>query len=467
MKPFMNEDFLLSTDTAKNLYHNYAKNCEIIDYHNHLNPQEIYEDKSFKNMTEVWLGADHYKWRAMRQHGISERLITGDGSDYDKFEAWADTVQNCIGNPLYHWTHLELRRYFDVSETLSQKTAKLIWEKCNAKLSAPDFSVRNLLRKQNVKVLCTTDDPIDSLIWHKKLKEDNFEISVLPSFRPEKALAIEKKHFPEYIKELSGAASIEINDIESLLIALVRRLEYFCDRGCRITDHSLEGNFYEETTEENVNAILKKALNGESITDSESGQYRGYVLSRLGTEYAKRDLVMQLHIGALRNNSERMYDKLGADSGFDGCHDFNFAPMLSSLLNAMDKYNLLPRTALYCLNSKDMDMLSVMSGCFSSNEEGIRGKVQLGPAWWFLDHKNGMERQLDSLSDVGLISSSIGMLTDSRSFLSFPRHEYFRRILCNKVGTWVEKGEYPNDMDYLGQMITNISRDNAKSFLSL
>ncbi len=463
MMKFMDKDFLLSNDTAKELF-SAVKDEPIIDFHNHLNPKEIYEDKCFDNMAEVWLGGDHYKWRAMRANGVSERLITGDGAPFDKFMAWADTVQNLIGNPLYHWTHLELQRYFGIEEPLSPDTAEDIWNTCNDKLHKKEYSVRNLLRMQNVSVLCTTDDPVDDLMWHKKIREDGFEIKVLPSFRPEKAIGIEKEGFADYIKKLSETVGFEIDSTETLLKALELRLEFFLENGCRVSDHSLESTFFVPTTKEEVDELLKKKLSGAVLSEEEQGKFRGYMLTELGRLYSKHDIVMQLHIGAIRNNSERFFKKLGPDTGFDALNDFNYAPQLSALLSAMDLRDELPRTILYCLNPKDTEMLVAMAGTFCSNEKNIKGKVQPGAAWWFCDHKNGMERQIESMSDGGLISTSIGMLTDSRSFLSFPRHELYRRILCNKIGSWVENGEYPKDMGYLSNIIKNICGRNAVEY---
>ncbi|WP_072915571.1 glucuronate isomerase [Pseudobutyrivibrio xylanivorans] len=460
MMKFMDEDFLLQTPTAKELFEA-VKEEPIIDFHNHLNPQEIYEDKCFDNMTEVWLGGDHYKWRAMRANGISEELITGDGAPFDKFVAWADTVQNLIGNPLYHWTHLELQRYFNITTPLSPETAKDIWEKCNEKLHTPEFSVRNLLRMQNVSVLCTTDDPADDLEWHRKLREDGFEIKVLPSFRPEKAVGIEKEGFADYIFKLSMVTGRRIYDVKTLLEILGERLEFFIENGCRVSDHSLENTFYVPATYEEVNEIFMDRINGKKVSEEAAGKYHGYMYTELAKLYAKHDIVMQLHIGAIRNNSERFFKKLGPDTGFDALNDFNYAPQLAALLSAMDLNDELPKTILYCLNPKDTEMLAAMAGTFCSNEKGIKGKVQLGAAWWFCDHKNGMERQIEAVSDAGLIANSVGMLTDSRSFLSFPRHELYRRILCNKIGSWVEAGEYPSDLSYLRSMAIRICGKNA------
>lgn len=467
MGSFIHENFLLQTEAARLLYHNYAAKMPIIDFHNHLNPEDIYLDKQYDNIADVWLGGDHYKWRAMRAYGIREELITGDGAPYDKFLAWADTVPNTIGNPLYHWTHLELKQYFGIDKTLSAKTAEGIWNECNEKLRTAEYSVRSLLRMQNVKALCTTDDPIDDLLYHKKLRDENFDIQVLPTFRPEKAIGIEKDTFTSYIAALSEKTGTKLSTISELMEALKQRLAYFIENGCRVSDHSLENSFYLPASEEEADKIYQKRLAGEVLTDSECAMYHGYLLSNLGKEYAENGLVMQLHIGAIRNNSTRQFEMLGPDTGLDSLNDFNYAPQLSALLDSMDRENALPKTVLYYLNPKDADMLAAMAGNFQGNDMGIKGKVQLGSAWWFCDHKSGMERQMDALASVGLISAFIGMLTDSRSFLSFPRHDYFRRILCSKIGMLVENGEYPDDFEYLGKLIENICFYNAQSFFNI
>lgn len=467
MVSFMSEDFLLSNETAKKLFHEYGSKMPIIDFHNHLSAKEIYENKCYNNIAEVWLGGDHYKWRAMRTFGISEEMITGKGDPYEKFLAWADTIQNAFGNPLYHWTHLELQRYFGITTPLNRVTAKKIWDECNAKLQTEEFSIRNLLKMQRVEALCTTDDPVDTLEYHKMLKEEGFEVQVLPTFRPDKAIAIEKPDFSQYIKTLGDVVGKKLENITDILDALKERLEYFIEAGCRVTDHSIENKFFVETSVEEVDNILKKSLTGGQLTEEECAKYHGYVLTQLGKEYAKHKLVMQIHIGALRNNSTRLFEKVGADAGVDCTTDMNYAAQLSKLLDSMDKTNELPKVILYNLNEKDFQMLAAMIGNFQGNEEGIRGKLQLGSAWWFLDNKMGMERQMQTLASAGLISTFVGMLTDSRSFLSFPRHEYFRRILCNLVGTRVENGEYPNDEMYLGAMIQNICYYNAKDYFRL
>lgn len=462
MKNFMDSDFLLQTDTAKMLYHDAAETMPIFDYHNHLNQKAILEDSQMDNLTQVWLGGDHYKWRAMRAMGVPEELITGNGSDYDKFLAWARTIENSIGNPLYHWTHLELQRYFGITAPLSEATAKQIWDSANEQMRSKEFSVRNLILRQNVKYMCTTDDPADDLEAHKALKNENFGCTVLPTFRPEKAMAIEKPGYADYIAKLSEVSGVDIKNVDDLMKALEKRMDYFISVGCVVTDHSLEGCFYQPATVEDVDRVMKKRLEGEELTAAECGMYKGYVMIALGKMYACKNIVMQLHIGALRNNSSRQLAAIGVDSGFDSMDDIKYASYLSTMLNEMDKENLLPKTVLYSLNPNDNEMLASMAGNFQGG--GIRGKMQFGTAWWFNDHKPGMEAQLTVLSSIGLLSPFIGMLTDSRSFLSFPRHEYFRRILCNVVGNWVENGEYPNHPDFLKEMINNISYNNAYNY---
>ena len=462
MKNFMDSDFLLQTDTAKMLYHDAAETMPIFDYHNHLNQKAILEDSQMDNLTQVWLGGDHYKWRAMRAMGVPEELITGNGSDYDKFLAWARTIENSIGNPLYHWTHLELQRYFGITAPLSEATAKQIWDSANEQMRSKEFSVRNLILRQNVKYMCTTDDPADDLEAHKALKNENFGCTVLPTFRPEKAMAIEKPGYADYIAKLSEVSGVDIKNVDDLMKALEKRMDYFISVGCVVTDHSLEGCFYQPATVEDVDRVMKKRLEGEELTAAECGMYKGYVMIALGKMYARKNIVMQLHIGALRNNSSRQLAAIGVDPGFDSMDDIKYASYLSTMLNEMDKENLLPKTVLYSLNPNDNEMLASMAGNFQGG--GIRGKMQFGTAWWFNDHKPGMEAQLTVLSSIGLLSPFIGMLTDSRSFLSFPRHEYFRRILCNVVGNWVENGEYPNHPDFLKEMINNISYNNAYNY---
>lgn len=465
MRLFMDDNFLLQTPTAKKLFHSHAQNMPIFDYHNHLSAKEIYEDKKFNNITELWLGGDHYKWRAMRANAVDEKYITGDAPNKEKFDKWAETVPQTFGNPLYHWTHLELRRYFGINETLSPESADHIYEKCNELLQTEDFSVRRLLERMNVKALCTTDDPIDNLEYHQKLSNEYQKVKVLPTFRPDKIIDIEKEIYADYISELGKVLNCEITDIDTLQNAIKNRLDFFQKVGCKISDHSLGKNMYENCTKDEANEIMKKSLNKIKLTDMEIRKYKGYILTFLGKEYYDRDMTMQLHIGAIRNNSRRMFEKVGADIGYDSLDDFNYAPQINALLNALDYEEKLPRTVLYCLNSKDNEMLASTAGNFQSSD--IKCKIQFGTAWWFLDNKRGMNNQIDTLANFGLLSGFIGMLTDSRSFLSFTRHEYFRRILCNYVGNIVENGEYPNDTKFLGDMIENICYNNVVNYVGL
>ena len=467
MKAFINDDFLLKTETSKILYNNFGCKMPINDFHNHLSPKDIYEDKIYKNITEVWLAEDHYKWRAMRAYGINEDYITGNTPDYDKFIAWSETVENLIGNPLYHWTHLELKNYFGIDTSLSPNNASTVWDECNKKLNSKKYSVRNLLKMQNIEALCTTDDPIDSLEYHKKLKDEKFQIKVLPTFRPDRVIDIEKEDFNIYIKKLSDVTEKEISDIYNLIDAIKKRLLYFIENGCFISDHSIEGDFSVLTTEKEANTIFRNNLSGIRLTPLEISKYRGFLLKELGYEYAKHNIAMQLHIGALRDNSTRILKMVGANSGIDSINDFNYAKSLSELLNSLDSTNELPKTILYCLNPRDLEMLSTMCGNFQSNNKGIKGKVQLGAPWWFSDNKLGIENHIDILSSTGIFSTFIGMGTDSRSFLSFPRHEYFRRILCNKIGELIDNGEYPADFHYLGKLIENISYYNSKNYFNI
>lgn len=466
MKKFMDNNFLLESETAEKLYHKYAKEMPIYDYHCHLSPKEIYEDKKFRNITEAWLGGDHYKWRAMRSNGVEEKYITGDSEDYDKFMVWARTLPKAIGNPLYHWTHLELKRYFGIRETLSEKTAKTIWEKANDLIVNSDFSARNLIKKSNVKVICTTDDPIDNLEYHIKLKEDkDFSVKVLPTFRPDKAVEIKKDDFTSWIKKLSNISTMQINDYFGLKEALKSRIEFFHRVGCRISDHGLIDVPYAEGTEEEVSEIFLKALNNIEITKLEEDKYKTNMLHFFGKEYAKYKWTMQIHFGALRNNNTNMFKKLGADTGFDSINDSNVAYEISRILDSLEKENSLPKTILYTLNPKDNYVLGTMLGNFQC--EGIKGKIQFGSGWWFNDNKDGMIEQMKALGNLGLLGNFVGMLTDSRSFLSYTRHEYFRRIMCNLIGQWVEKGEYPYDEELLEELIKGISFNNAKEYFGI
>ncbi|GAB1664664.1 glucuronate isomerase [Mannheimia haemolytica] len=465
MKQFLCEDFLLSTPTAQKLYHDYAKDQPIFDYHCHLNPKEIAENRQFNDLAEIWLEGDHYKWRAMRSAGVEERLITGDADKYSKYLAFAQTVPKCIGNPIYHWTHLELRRPFGITNTLfSPQTAEKIWHQGKALLQQPEFSARGIMQQMNVKLVGTTDDPIDSLEHHKAIAQDNtFDIEVVPSFRPDRAFKIELPLFNDYIEQLGKVADIDINTFDKLKQALLKRIEHFDQQGCKSADHGIEiVRFAAIPDETKLTHILQKRLQNQPLVEEEIAQFSTALLVWLGTEYHKRNWVMQMHIGAIRNNNSRMFKLLGADSGFDSIGDRTFAEPLSRLLDSMDQTDQLPKTILYCLNPRDNEMLGSMIGNFQTG--GIAGKIQFGSGWWFNDQKDGMERQLQQLSQLGLLSQFVGMLTDSRSFLSYTRHEYFRRILCEMIGGWVERGEAPNDLNLLGNMVKNICYDNAKGY---
>ena len=461
MTPFMNKDFLLKSETAKKLYHEHAAKMPIIDYHCHINPQEIYEDKRYESITQVWLGGDHYKWRAMRSCGVPEYYITGNASYAEKFQKWAETIPNLIGNPLYHWTHLELQRYFDIHEPLNGDNAMEIYEKCNAILAQPDMSARGIIRKSNVKMVCTTDDPIDDLQWHAKLAADpDAPCVVLPAFRPDKAMRADKETFPAYVAQLEKVVGFPINCVEDMRKALADRIAYFADHGCRISDHGLDLCFYVEASEEELNDIFARAKAGGKITWNEQLAYHTTLLVAVGKEYAKRDWVNQLHFGCLRDNSKTMFRKLGPDTGFDSINDAPNAVGMSGMLNALEEAGALGKTILYSLNPSDNAAIGTMMGAFQTDSP-IPGRLQQGSAWWFNDHKPGMEAQMVSLMSLGAFGTFNGMLTDSRSFLSYTRHEYFRRILCNLVGQLVEDGEYPADMKALGQLIENISYINT------
>ena len=463
MKKFMDQDFILTNDTAKNLYHNNAVKMPIFDYHCHLPAVEIAQDKEYENITQMWLYHDHYKWRAMRSFGINEKYITGDSSDFEKFYEFAKMMPYLIGNPIYHWSHLELKRYFNVEETLSEKTAKDIWEKCNNVIAKDRLTARKLIKMSNVVYIGTTDDPIDDLIYHKEINNDNsFGCEVRPTFRPDKALKIQNKEFNNYIKELGQIENTQIKDYDTLINILEKRLDYFVNNGCNITDHSLERVYFENSSKEDVESIFVKVLAGEEITLKEAQKYTTRTLIELGKMYSERNMVMQLHIGALRNNNTRMFNLVGTDAGFDSIDDGEIAYSLSRILDSLDIEDKLPKTILYCLNPKDNEVLGTMIGNFQGGE--ITGKIQFGSGWWFNDQKDGMERQLMALSQLGLTSKFVGMLTDSRSFLSFTRHEYFRRILCNYLGKLVENGEYPCDLGILGNIVEDICYNNAKKY---
>ncbi len=460
MKQFMDQDFLLSTETAKTLFHEHAAKMPILDYHCHINPEEIAKDRKFENITQVWLGGDHYKWRQMRSNGVDEKYITGDASDREKFQKWAETLEKAIGNPLYHWSHLELQRYFGYHGHLNGKTAEEVWNLCNAKLQEDGMSVRNLIRQSNVTLLCTTDDPADSLEWHKAIAEDDtFEVQVLPAWRPDKAMNIEKPDYAEYLVKLGDAAGMEIKSFGDLKAALKKRMEFFDSMGCRVSDHALEYVMYAPGEETRIEELFAKRIQGGALTKEEVLQFKTAYMIFVGREYHRLGWAMQLHYGCKRDNNVFRYDQLGPDTGYD-CID-NYAPsaQMADFLNALNATDQLPKTIIYSLNPNDNAAIGTILGCFQ--DAGTVGKIQQGSAWWFNDHKAGMTEQMTSLANLGLLGNFIGMLTDSRSFLSYTRHEYFRRILCELIGGWVENGEYPADMEVLGGMAEDISYRNA------
>ncbi|MBO1510175.1 glucuronate isomerase [Metabacillus bambusae] len=463
MQTFMGENFLLSNDVAITLYHKYAKDLPIIDYHCHLSPQEIYENKQFKNITEAWLYGDHYKWRAMRANGIEEEFITGNASDYDKFLAWAKTIPMTIGNPLYNWTHLELQRFFGIYDILNEKSAPLIWEKVNQLLNSEEFTVRELIKKSGVEVICTTDDPVDSLEYHQKLNAtDDFQVRVLPSFRPDKGLEINRDQFVAWVESLSTISNTTINNYDDFLNALESRVDFFHELGGRVSDHAIDTMMFADADKAEVDRIFKQALAGEKVSIEDEKKYKSYTLVFLGKKYSSLGWAMQLHINALRNNNSRMLGELGPDTGYDSMNDDLVAKPLCQFLDRLESENALPKTILYSLNPRDNNVLASLIGSFQGG--GIRGKMQFGTAWWYNDQKDGMLDQMKTLANIGLFSQFIGMLTDSRSFLSYTRHEYFRRLICQLIGEWVANGEVPNDPDMLGEIVQGISYYNAKEY---
>lgn len=463
MKKFLDENFLLNNKTAVTLYHQYAKDMPVIDYHCHLPPDQIAEDRNFENLTQVWLYGDHYKWRAMRANGIPEEYITGNKSDWEKFEKWAETVPYTLRNPLYHWTHLELQRYFDIEDILSPATAKKIYDECTAKLQTPEYSVRNLMRKMNVKAVATTDDPLDNLFYHQKIKADGFEIKVLPAFRPDKAMnADDLPGLFSYIKKLEEISFHTITNFSSYLKALKDRHDYFAENGCSVSDHGLEQMYAEAYTEEEITIIFDHILNQKELNQKEILQFKSAMLYYFAIWDHEKGWVQQYHLGALRNNNSRLLDRLGPDTGWDSIGDFQQGPALSKFLNRLDSADQLTKTILYNLNPADNELMATMIGNF--NDGSVAGKIQFGSGWWFLDQKDGMIRQLNALSNMGLLSRFIGMLTDSRSFLSYPRHEYFRRLLCNLLAEDIENGELPADIEWVGQIIKDICYFNAQRY---
>lgn len=461
---FLSENFLLQSETARQLYHDYAKQMPIIDYHNHLPPNEIVGDRQFENVSKAWLYGDHYKWRAMRTCGVNERFITGDATDFEKFEKWGATVPYTMRNPLYHWTHLELQRYFDEHRVLNADTAADIFRTTSEKMNTPQYSVQNLMRNMNVEVACTTDDPADSLEYHQQFDGKKAGFKMLPAFRPDKYILIENPSFAQFIAKLGEVVGYELNNFEDLLRGLRQRADFFATLGCQLCDHGLEQLYADEFTDAQANTIYKKALSGEKLTATEASLYKSAVLHHLGEMYHALGWTQQFHLGALRNNNTRMLRELGPDTGWDSIGDFKQAAALSRYLGKLEDSNRLAKTIIYNLNPADNEIFATMIGNF--NDGTIAGKVQWGSGWWFLDQKDGMTKQINALSNMGILSQFIGMLTDSRSFLSFPRHEYFRRLLCNIFGEDVENGELPNDIAWLGKLVQDICYYNAKNYFN-
>jgi len=459
---FIHDNFLLENKYAEELYHNYSKNQPIIDYHNHLNPQFIAEDKIFDNITNVWINGDHYKWRAMRTLGINEQFVTGNGSDKDKFLNWAKTVPYTMRNPLYHWTHLELARYFDIYDLLNEKSAEKIYIETSEKINSQAYSTQNLLKKVNAELVCTTEDPIDSLEYHQKFANNSVGIKMSTAFRPDKAILIANDGYNAYLDTLGDVSGLAINTYADLQTALRKRIEFFNANGCKLSDHGLNQIDFEEFTENEVNAIFKKKRENRILSPEEALKFQSAILIFLSETYHEFGWVQQFHLGALRNNNARMHRILGPDTGWDSIGDYPQAQKLSAFLNALDSKDKLTKTIIYNLNPADNEVMATMIGNF--NDGSVRGKVQFGSGWWFLDQKDGMTKQLNALSNMGLISCFVGMLTDSRSFLSFPRHEYFRRILCNLLGDEIKRGELPNDMEWIGKLVADISYNNAKEY---
>ena len=468
MKPFLSEDFLLHTETAKVLYHDFAENMPIFDYHCHLPVKEIAENKKFENLTQIWLNGDHYKWRAMRANGIDERYITGEATDYEKFAAWAATVPQTLRNPLYHWTHLELKRYFGISDTLlNPDTCRQIFDTCSNLLQTDEFRTRGILSRMNVKVVCTTDDPVDSLAYHQQIKEDQrFSIKVLPAFRPDQALAVETPQgFNRWIGRLEAAADMEISTFAQFLEAIQKRHDFFHQMGCRISDHGLEQPVAEPYSDQEIPAIFDTVRRGHGLSPHQILKFKSAMLIELARMDAEKQWTQQFHLGALRNTNSRAMQLLGPDSGYDSMGDFEMAKPLAAFFDALEMEGKLAKTILYVVNPRDNEMIATMIGNYQDGS--VPGKIQFGSAWWFNDQKDGMQRQINTLSNMGLLSRFVGMLTDSRSFLSFPRHEYFRRVLCNLLGTDAENGELPDDMTLLGKMVKNICWYNAVNYFDI
>lgn len=466
MKTFISEDFLLTTEAARRLYHEHAEHMPIFDYHCHLSPREIYENKQFSDIGQAWLAGDHYKWRVMRANAIPERYITGDADSREKFDRFARIMPGLIGNPIYHWSHLELKRFFGIDELLSQKTADLIWEQANHKLQSPAGTARALIAESRVRALCTTDDPIDDLQYHRLLAEEpGFETQILPTFRPEKALNIADPGYPAYLQKLGACAGIAIRTTDDIKQALAQRMEHFASCGCRLSDHSFGSPDFTVWDESAAEEAVQKALGGEALLDYEIAAYQSLLMDFLGGAYCARGWTMQLHIGAIRNLNTKLYRSLGADAGGDAIGDVVSAASLAALLDRLAVRDQLPKTILYTLNAADNDKLVAAAGCFQ--DESTAGKVQFGSAWWFNDHYDGMTAQLKSLANIGVLSRFVGMLTDSRSFLSYPRHEYFRRILCEVIGGWIDRGMAPADYEGIGAIVEDICFNNIWNYIGM
>lgn len=465
MGTFITEDFLLENETATRLFHEYAEPLPIIDYHCHLPPADIANNRNFENLTGIWLKNDHYKWRAMRALGIDEKFITGNANDRQKFLKWAQTVPYTLRNPLYHWTHLELKTYFGIEKLLTEETALKIYEVCSEKLRSPEFSARNLLKKMNVEVVCTTDDPTDSLEHHQKIKKDGFDIKILPAFRPDKAYAFDDPQiYNDYLKKLEEINGSTISGFDDLMSILQERIGFFHKHGCRLSDHALERLYFEPEAKKEVYSFFSEIRNGGLLNEYQKRSLTSAILLELSRMYHDKGWIQQYHLGALRNANERMMCKLGPDTGFDSIGDFLQAESLAKFLNQLDVTDQLTKTILYNVNSKDNEILATMAGNF--NDGSTKGKMQFGTAWWFLDQKDGLEKQLNTLSNMGLLSCFIGMITDSRSFLSYPRHEYFRRVLCNLIGKDIEAGELPDDIEWTGKIVSDICYHNAKEYFN-
>ena len=463
--PMFDDNFMLKGRTAEQIYHGIAKNAPIYDFHCHLSPKEIYEDRVFVNISQIFLSGDHYKWRAMRYAGVEEKYITGDGDDFEKFRHWARTLQRLVGSPLYHWTNLELKQFFTITEPLKENNAKKIYDLCNQKIREEALSPVRCILMAGVKLICTTDDPVDDLHYHKLIAEKHYEFKVLPTFRPDKVLSIQKEGFHDYIEHLSKVSGSPITTYEKLIAVLRDRIAYFDRHGCKVSDHSLESLEYIPASEAEVELIFNKRVSGSGVTPSDAEKFKNYTLQLLAKEYHDLGWVMQLHLGAMRNNNDLMFKKLGPDTGFDIMNDFAVAPQLSKLLNEMNKENSLPKTILYTMNTKDSLVLSALPHCFC--EDNIPGKVQFGAAWWFLDHKEGMLEHLKMIASQGMLADFVGMLTDSRSFLSYARHDYFRRILCNYIGSLVDDGEYEKEDTVLNEIIEGICYKNIMRYLNV